>query len=402
MARAATQTISGKTRLVGVAKGRDTDFPRAPVHVTDVARAKAVDINNPWKFGFGDHERGAESLERPKTSAGPTTHSSVRRKAEKRETKDDLHFNPLAAHGTATTFYNFPLPGSLPASDPPPRELPLPPRSASLGRRTPTARGPSPNPSSVQESSLAIPNSKMEIGMALGSPSHHPTDWHPQPPVEDIARVVSPDVMDDSTGDQGAPAKPKSSKWKFLGGLFGGKKHAEAHPQPFYQLQPDNGLEYTATVTSGAEVHLPTPREEDPLTEKRPKSRGRTRTISTRKAKTPKPDIKRANTMPNRTDAQENRQRATPTPEITLDGHSIESHQASTKYSGQMLDVDIPSTQMERYSVMFGSVLQKTSNTSPSLLARRQATLDKLKTVNEGLAAKVSPHVHWAPSNEWF
>jgi hypothetical protein len=57
---------------------------------------------------------------------------------------------------------------------------------------------------------------------------------------------------------------------------------------------------------------------------------------------------------------------------------------------------------MERYSIMFGSVLQKPTNTSSSLLTRRQATLDKLKTVNEALASKVSPHVHWAPSNDWF
>ncbi|RDL31443.1 uncharacterized protein BP5553_09652 [Venustampulla echinocandica] len=384
-----TQTLSGRARLVGVAKVRDTDFPRAPDHVTDAARAKAIDISNPWRFGFGDPERGGESPERPKTSAGPTAHSSVRKDAEKRETKDDLYFNALSAHGTATTFYNFPLPGSLPASDPPPRELPLlPPRSTSLGRRTPPTRGPSPNPNLVQAAPPDIPDSKMEIGMALGSPSHQPTDWHPQHTTESIERMVSPDVMDDSMGGLVAPVKPKASKWKFLGGLFGGKKHAEAHPQPFYQLQPENGQEYTATVTTGAEVHLPAPKNEDPSSEKRPKSRGRTRTISTRKAKTPKPDIKRANTMPNRVDAQENWQRGTPTPEITLDGHSIESHQSSKNYTGQMLDVDIPTTQMERYSVMFGSVLQKSANTSPSLLARRQATLDKLKTVNEALALK--------------
>jgi hypothetical protein len=58
---------------------------------------------------------------------------------------------------------------------------------------------------------------------------------------------------------------------------------------------------------------------------------------------------------------------------------------------------------MERYSIMFSGVLQKSgSTTTSSLLARRQATLDKLKTVNEAIASKVSPHVHWVPSNDWL
>jgi hypothetical protein len=85
------------------------------------------------------------------------------------------------------------------------------------------------------------------------------------------------------------------------------------------------------------------------------------------------------------------------TPEITLEGGPlVDNHQSD--YKG--LDVDIPSIHMERYSVMFGSSLQKPpgSSSSSSLLARRQATLDKLKTVNEALALKVCPHFHWAPS----
>ena len=59
-------------------------------------------------------------------------------------------------------------------------------------------------------------------------------------------------------------------------------------------------------------------------------------------------------------------------------------------HGGQLLDVDIPSVEMERYSVMFGNLLPKPAGMSSSLLARRQATLDKLKTVNEALALKVS------------
>ncbi|CAK7199011.1 hypothetical protein SEUCBS139899_001679 [Sporothrix eucalyptigena] len=49
------------------------------------------------------------------------------------------------------------------------------------------------------------------------------------------------------------------------------------------------------------------------------------------------------------------------------------------------LDVEIPEARMERYSVMFGSLLGSGPSWQPasSLLARRQATLDKLKTIND-------------------
>jgi hypothetical protein len=44
--------------------------------------------------------------------------------------------------------------------------------------------------------------------------------------------------------------------------------------------------------------------------------------------------------------------------------------------SSPMLDVDIPRIEMERYSVMFGSLLKPRDS---SLLTRRQATLEKLR-----------------------
>ena len=51
--------------------------------------------------------------------------------------------------------------------------------------------------------------------------------------------------------------------------------------------------------------------------------------------------------------------------------------------SKPMLDVEIPQITMERYSVMFGSVLQS----QPTLLTRRQAAVQKLKNV-EGTVDK--------------
>lgn len=238
--------------------------------------------------------------------------------------------------------------------------------------------------------------------MALGSPTHQPTYWRTQTRFETLTRSPSPDLIDDSSmSGLVALPKPKPSKWKILGGIFGGRKHSSSQATPFYQLQPEPTQTPVAPQTDTVSFGEPT------TSEARPKSRGRGRSFAERKTKKNKPDLKRAETAPLRFDLHENRQEQTATPEITLEGGPLmdnaRSDQTGKPYNGQMLDVDIPSIQLERYSVMFGSVLQKPTSTASSLLARRQATLDKLKTVNEILASKVSPHVHWAPSNEyWF
>ncbi|KAH8667567.1 hypothetical protein BGZ60DRAFT_431790 [Tricladium varicosporioides] len=381
MAKSSSQVNSGGPRLVLGVRGRDVEFPRAPVRVTDTAQAKLVDINTARKFDFGGHDRGAVP-ERPSTSAGPAS-KSKRRNAEKRETKDDLHFNPLAAHGTGTTFYNFPLPGSLPTPVHTPSQESLPPRKSSLDPHPP--RTLTPDSMQAAPANMAVP--QMEIGMALGSPSHQPTDWSQQVYTENNTRVSSPDAMEDFAAETAAPAKPKASRWKILGGFFGGKKQAQAQPQPFYQLQPE-------PATNLPEADFSKFGEPTATEEKAPKTRGRGRSISGKKQKGSKTDMKRANTVPAnatplRFDFQDNGR--TPTPEILLDGGPLNTNTNHSGHNGQyhgVLDVDIPSIQMERYSIMFGSVLQKPTTTSSALLARRQATLDKLKTVNEALASK--------------
>lgn len=368
---------SSRPRLGGV-RGRDNEFP---VRVTDNALMTAPKKSQKFEFV----QRGRETLpERPRTSAGPSS-QPIRRNASKRETKDDLqlYFDPLKAHGTGTAFYDFPLPGSLPTPTQSPKESTLPPRKSSLA----TSPRPSPSqpltPDSMDANSnsatMAVPPT--EIGMALGSPSQQPSDW---PPVSqhDMSRTRSPDIMSESVASTAAPAKAKGSRWKVFGGLFGGKKQPEAQ-QPFYQVQPLGSPQPAASVevkiTAGGAG--PNNFGEPPAEEEELKMRGRGRSFSTRKNKNA---MKRANTAPSVPKPP------MPTPEITLDGGPLENNKAG----GQLLDVDIPSIQMERYSIMFGSVLQKTPNNSSTLLARRQATLDKLKTANAALATKVSPQ-HW-------
>ncbi|KAJ9645864.1 hypothetical protein H2199_002907 [Coniosporium tulheliwenetii] len=57
-----------------------------------------------------------------------------------------------------------------------------------------------------------------------------------------------------------------------------------------------------------------------------------------------------------------------------------------------MLDIEIPNIQMERYSVMFGTVLQPAHPPVPqSLLVRRQGNTDRLKPLNELKRSQTAP-----------
>ena len=367
-------TVKGHQTGAGV-RGRDAEFPSAPVHVSDNAQAIALDINTVRQFYFSN-QHPDRIPDRPSTSGGTgrTLDFRVRRNAGKRETKDDLYFRPLTSHGQGNTFYNFPLPGSLPALSSSPREsTPLPRKSSLLCR-------PSTPDSIGAEREVEIP--QVEIGMAIGSPSHPPAAWR-QSKFESHAWSQSPDPMEDSMDDSiaPAPAKQKSSRWKILGGLFGGgKKQNSAQAQAFYQLQPEGQQQMLAEP---GHVHF----EESP--ESKPRRRGRTN--SERKIGRKKPDMKRSNTAPQQFDLEPSRVRPA-NPQITLDGGPIVDNviQREPADGGLMLNVDIPSVEMERYSVMFGGLLPKSPGLHSSLLARRQATLDKLKTVNEELALKVN------------
>lgn len=370
-------------------KARDIEDPGAPIRVSEDAQAGNIDQNAVRLFEFSQQKRD-HLPERPSTSAGPASTFSKRRNAEKRETKDDLHFNPLAAHGVGTTFYNFPLPGSLPT----PASSPISPHHPAF--RKPQVTRPS-TPESMEIAPTKMNVLQTEIGMALGSPQHPPTAWQ-QVPMDRY--TDSPDHVEDDFNNS-APVKHKTSKWKILGGLFGGKKH-ESQPTAFYQVQPETSQQ--APINHGFDFGEPATSSE------KPKSRSRGRTNSSARKTKHKPEMSRSNTVPNvplRFDLDgSSRQQQTGTPEITIDGGNlVYDGPRSTQKGAGLLNVDIPSVQMDRFSVMFNGIVASSatekSSQSSSLLARRQATLDKLKT--EALAFKVrSPHVHWASSNDWF
>lgn len=369
------------------------EFPSEPSRVSKDALAKTSPGNNTRVFDFP-----RQDVVRPSTSGGPSTKSSVlKTSAEERKTRDDFNFNPLKAHGgNQTTFYNFPL---TPTTSPRlPQDFPVPHPTTT---RTTIVTVESANAGTGSE---VMGSQQAEIGMALGSPTtygpspsyqqqHHA--FQPQSTAERFAMSPSPDIesLAENPATAPAPSKQKASRWKVFGGLF---NHATKKQQAFYQVQAEAG---ESVPTEQGHVRFAEPA---PSPDSRPKSRGRTKTVSEKKDKNARPDVTRSQTAPQNFEfPSKGKKQALPA--IMLDGGPMADHFAQKQkkelwdnsHNGLMLDVDIPTNQMERYSVMFGSVLQKQPNNTPmssSLLARRQATLDRLKTVNEALASKVSTY----------
>ena len=336
----------------GGVRVREAENAGAPFHVSDEAKSRVSTPKSSRNFQRSPQPY-ATLTNRPSTSGDVSTRKPV----EKQGTKDDLHVSPIRANQFGTTYYNFPLPGSLPT----PAATP----------RTSSSRTYTPEVSEQEVIGSNYTHTHMEIGMALGSPTHKTTIWSPHVQFQAPVREYSPESLEEWQRSTVSP-KRKASKWKKWGGLFGRKSS-------------DSSVDYSRAQTEVQTVHrtdymtFPEPPTERP--------RGRARTNSERKTVKHKPDIQRANTVTVDFQTQESKElpkepkqipipKETRPPEIKLDG-------------GPLLNVDIPSIEMERYSVMFGSLIKPTSSAS-SLLARRQATLDKLKMVNEAIAQHVS------------
>jgi hypothetical protein len=363
--------VFGRQRR-GTVRGRDAEFPSAPLPVSSLEKSRDALPRSPQHHYATSPSSGITLPDRPSTSGGISTRKAVAQKV-RQETQDDLHFHHHPGNEVTTTYYDFPLPSTLLTPSPTPRNSP--PREAS------------PDYSDSEETELSL--APMEIGMALGSPSHQPVAWNSAVNYQrqEPRQIGSPESMDTAEDwrQTSMQAQPKVSKWKRLFG--GGKKTTQ--PDAFYKVQPERA---DSTGTDPHYTTFPSPpssvegsQTRDGKDTERPRTRGRTNTIVEKKSKQ-KPEIKRSQTAPlNFEFASENqsqqeapkRSNTMTTPEIQLDG-------------GPMLNVDSPRIELERYSVMFGSLLgTPNSNTSSSLLARRQATLDKLKLVNEAIAEHV-------------
>lgn len=385
-----SRSLRGRTGHVNIEKSGDSLYAlqteiSAPVHVSNEQRSRDGRSTKPL--------RTVKPIILAPTpgdiSIRPRTSGSAKAPAwgVEKQARDDIQFNPLRANRVSviSAYYDFPLRAHpVPQSRPPassrqpaiftglPTPEPTPKATPQTAPTSPVTLADTPkhlhSPHPLDLNLIAMHAEALGIGMALGSPSHQPVSQQPVQQIDmDGTTAWTPQEDHRIPASESMPSKQKHSKWKLLGGLFG-KKSAASPPVP-HQPQPTN-LDYKDSYE---------PHSEPQNSGKSRPARGRTESeprISPRK-----PHLKRAHTtqvygdLENAPTIDESHKLP---PAIRLDG-------------GPMLDVDIPSTHMERYSVMFGSVLQRPSNDQPSsLLARRQATLDKLKTVNEAIAAKVS------------
>ncbi|KAL4737030.1 hypothetical protein BDV11DRAFT_216956 [Aspergillus similis] len=167
------------------------------------------------------------------------------------------------------------------------------------------------------------------IGIALGSPrllgqynAASQSQRIPPPTPFEEERPIS-------------PLQRKPSKWKKIGGLFKAKNAVAPNAnRPFYQVHaPTDGLSQESTHSI----------------DYKPRRRAGTKTVP----------IKNTEVWPC----------------LASETETLTHQQESKPNPGSFLQVEIPQIEMERYSVMFGGLL---NNDRPSLLARRSRTLDNL------------------------
>lgn len=363
-----SKNITRSKSVMSRFRARDATSPSASLHVTDDAQAKII-------VGREDKRK---ILERPSTSSGTkksTGSFPKRANTVKRETRDDLFFNPLTAHGKdGPDFCNFPLPSTRPPPSPALPQAVGAPQMVESPLRLYSPESPKTDRTIHQNISEA------EIGMALGSPAHPPENWQQAQQSFAVETVNSPHPVDDMSHYADSVVAPKQKKGRKWFGLFGSKK--EKTPTAFYRLKPESQQE------------IPTSDPSSPESKRTGRSRGRSASGKNHQ----KPDMKRSQTAPPMPGLQISLQGSpslsgrTRTPDIRVQGPigvAVLRSYPRVSPEGPKLDLALPPVEMERYSVMFGDILQKPSTTTSSLLQRRQATLDRLKSVEDALAEKV-------------
>ncbi|EAW13508.1 uncharacterized protein ACLA_055560 [Aspergillus clavatus NRRL 1] len=192
------------------------------------------------------------------------------------------------------------------------------------------------------------PNVNM-IGIALGSPRM----IEPQTMLSQMEE--RPPVPSTKSPEQTPPLQRKPSKWRKIGGLFKAKNAMTPDAnQPFYQVRCGEEWpfqESTHSIDSQNQEKVkhapeaPSHAEVWPCFESENDSK----------------------------DSNNSNQSATAIQDLTRDNQLVPA--AKLRCAGPLLHVDIPDVQLERYSVMFGGLLNKNE---PSLLNRRSKTLDDI------------------------
>ncbi|KAL8845747.1 MAG: hypothetical protein Q9221_009109 [Calogaya cf. arnoldii] len=245
---------------------------------------------------------------------------------------------------------------------------------------------------------------EMMIGVALGSPGKSPLPS--LPPEDSISWTSGSCELQNHTTSRPNDQEglhSKASRWKTFGGFFGKRSASASSPQPFENRPSPLGAhknhDANQLLQSSLERHaiLNTPSgpqrdwigsgqlasqpDRERRTLRKKPSLKRTQLARKQMRDAESPSFPETNKMTDHREGSSNR----PHEDAPL-GSSV--RQARAKAS--LLQVDIPNIELERYSVMFSSLLQPcqqpstsrqpSPNRQPSLLARRQASLQELQT----------------------
>lgn len=215
------------------------------------------------------------------------------------------------------------------------------------------------------------------IGMALGSPAQnenpYSTTWQPQ-----VITTVTAQPDDDSRHDEQIQAdemKPKSKKWNLFS-RSKSKRTKNGEGQYDTQQPPNASPNAKLTRAASSAAAFRRTSSEDMVQRhtsriKRPVNRVQTAPIRGEAKDMSSPSKFRKNKSKGRDPGR-------------IDPHAHDIMPQSDRYDTiqePRLDVEIPDITMERYSIMFAGLLERRSATN--LLARRQATQEKLRALRE-------------------
>ncbi|RMJ06500.1 hypothetical protein CDV36_013913 [Fusarium kuroshium] len=344
------------------------------------------------------------------------THNLFDRHAlDKRVSRDDLSLALKSSRkGNNITAFHVPIHGRPPSPD-------TSPRSSSLTRMTMVRTS---TPDSIGDSSET---GVIAIGMAIGSPTQVGeftpiAAWNPQRANTAAAEIPepAPEPVDDT--------QQKTRKW----GIFRSKSKRAARPTQPQRSMTDTPNVSTTSLASGGTVHdhrktpkhtpivirsqtEPVPNEPEvppppPIpadlktpTDLKPLSPGKlTKDKPTGIERKPSKDSKKESSSGGigrkmslralRGDSA--RRRAEKAAAAAPPPPSPPPVPPMPQLTASLLDIEIPSIKMERYSVMFNGVLQTqvAPSSASSLLARRHATLDRLQTIGDGAAEGQDDH----------
>ncbi|POS78394.1 hypothetical protein DHEL01_v203223 [Diaporthe helianthi] len=321
------------------------------------------------------------ALAQPSTSGSMTATGSSQSRLDKRMSKDDMFFrtarqkqgldrrtsrDDMYIRGRMAEMSHYHVPG--PGSTLTPEHSPSFPviKEASIPIRVQTPE--------------SITSGEIPIGMALGSPplrpDPSPSRWKAQFPPASPRTVSSSGPLSAGAAPVNSLQRKKTGKRKLFG-LFG-KRRDESQG-----LAQSDARKSTITLARTIEV------SSSSINLAAKSTPTRSNTQAERKVPKHKPIMIRSNTVPQNADAPPSQPKSAGLP--GRQENAYRQPPANSPPIPSFLDVKIPDTKLERYSVMFSDVLgprPPKQEHSESLLSRRQATLLRLKTIDDKIEAE--------------